>query len=92
VEKVSRDDVARHVGVNGAYLSECFREETGVTFTKYLNRYRVNRAKELLAAGEKSVTEVAMEVGFSSGAYFSRVFRRETGLSPSVYRRGDAID
>jgi AraC-like DNA-binding protein len=55
---------------------------------KYLNRYRVKQAKVLLAQGEKSITEVALESGFSSSAYFSRVFRSETGLTPYDYRQG----
>lgn len=86
-ESISRVDVARHVGVNADYLTRCFHKETGITLVTYLNRYRINQAKILLAAGEKSVAEVAMTVGFSDSNYFSQVFRRETGMSPNEYRR-----
>jgi signal transduction histidine kinase/DNA-binding response OmpR family regulator len=87
-ESVSRDAIARHVGVHENYLSRAFHEEVGVTPMIYLNRYRVRQAKTLLEDCQ-SVTEVALAVGFSSSAHFSRVFSAEVGVSPSAYRRGD---
>jgi len=86
-ESMTRETLARHVGVSEDYMTRCFRQELGITPMAYLNRYRVSRAKELLAAGRKSMTEVAMAVGFSDSNYFGRVFRREVGISPSDYRR-----
>jgi YesN/AraC family two-component response regulator len=86
-EPISRKEVSEYVAVSEAYLSSCFHEEVGVTLVAYVNRCRVKRAKALLEVGQKSITEVGMEVGFASQAYFSRVFRRETGLSPSTYQR-----
>jgi signal transduction histidine kinase/AraC-like DNA-binding protein len=86
-EALTRETLARYVGVSEDYLTRCFRQELGVTPMAYLNRYRVSRAKELLVAGRKSMTEVAMAVGFSDSNYFGRVFRREVGISPSDYRR-----
>jgi len=91
-ELVSRENVAHYVGVSESYLTRCFHQETGVTPMVYLNSYRVNKAKELLTEGEKSVTEVAMAVGFSDSNYFGRVFRREVGVSPGAYRRGRLVD
>ena len=87
-ESISRSDVAKHVGLSERHLDRCFRQEVGVTPIAYLNRYRVKQAKDLLAAGDKSITEVAMEVGFSSSGYFARVFRQEVGVSPRAYLRG----
>jgi CheY-like chemotaxis protein len=83
---LSRDDVARYVGVSKGYLSRCFHSETGLSPMTYLLRYRVNRGKALLLGGDKSVTDVAMAVGFSDAAYFSRVFRRNVGVTPGAYR------
>jgi signal transduction histidine kinase/AraC-like DNA-binding protein len=84
---MSRADLARHVALSEDYLTACFRKELGVTPIAYLNRYRVNQAKQLLVDPGKSITEVALEVGFSDSGYFSRVFRREVGLSPEAYRQ-----
>jgi len=86
-EPISRASLARYVGVSEDYLTRCFRQEMGVTPMVYLNRYRVNQAKALLASGKETVTEVALAVGFSTSKYFDRVFRREVGMSPSEYRR-----
>ena len=84
-EQISRDDLAHHLGVNKDYLTRCFSQEMGISLVTYLNRYRVNHAKIMLAMGTKSVTEVAAAVGFSDSNYFSRVFRREAGISPRAY-------
>jgi len=86
-EPITRDEVARYLGVSQDYLSRCFHEETGLNLMTYLRRYRIHRAKALLVEGEKNVTEVALTVGFSDSNYFARVFRQETGESPRAYRR-----
>jgi AraC-like DNA-binding protein len=57
-----------------------------------LNRYRVKRAKTLLEQGKCSITEVAMEVGFSDSSYFNRVFKQEVGVAPGAYQRGERAD
>jgi AraC-like DNA-binding protein len=90
-EPISRDDMADHLGMSGDYLSHCFRTEVGMTPITYLNRYRVNKARVLLAESELNVTEVAMAVGFSDSGYFSRVFRRQVGVSPDAYRRSEGL-
>ena len=85
-EPISRHDMAAYAGVSERHLDRCFRQDTSITPVDYLNRYRIRQAKILLAQGEKSLTEIAMAVGFSSSSHFGRVFRREVGSSPSVYR------
>lgn len=89
-EPVSREDLARHVGLSDDYLTSCFHKELGMTPVAYLNRYRVQQAKQLLTYTHKSITDIALDVGFSSSSYFSRIFRRETGMSPEAYRRMQA--
>jgi len=86
-EAISREELARHVGMSSDYLTYCFRKELGMTPIAYLNRYRINQAKLLLAERQMSITEVGMAVGFSDSGYFSRVFRKEVGVSPEMYRR-----
>jgi YesN/AraC family two-component response regulator len=85
-EAITRESIARHIGVSQGHLTRCFRQELGVTPMVYLNRYRINQAKALLAQREKNVTEVALAVGFSNITYFSQVFRREVGVAPSGYK------
>ena len=86
-DPISREDLARHVGLSDDYLTSCFHKELGMTPVAYLNRYRVQQAKQLLTYTHKSITEIALDVGFSSSSYFSRIFRRETGMTPEAYRR-----
>jgi signal transduction histidine kinase/DNA-binding LacI/PurR family transcriptional regulator/AraC-like DNA-binding protein len=86
-QPLSRQDLARHVGMSDDYLTFCFRQELGLTPIAYLNRYRVTRAKQLLKETSKSITEIALDVGFSDSGYFSRVFRKEAGMSPDAFRR-----
>jgi AraC-like DNA-binding protein len=86
-EPISREDLARHVGMSDDYLTACFRRELGMTPVTYLNRYRINLARALLTTTDRSVTEIALAVGFSDSGYFSRVFRREVGVSPDTFRR-----
>jgi signal transduction histidine kinase/DNA-binding LacI/PurR family transcriptional regulator/AraC-like DNA-binding protein len=88
-EPISLAQLAGAVGVSKEYLARCFHQETGVTVVTYLNRYRIGQAKTLLDAGAHNLTEIALEVGFSSGPYFSRVFRQEVGVSPSEYRQAE---
>nr|MCU0507767.1 response regulator [Anaerolineae bacterium] len=85
-EPLSREEIAAHVGLSDDYLTACFHKELGLTPVAYLNRYRVQQAKQLLKNTHKSITEIALEVGFSGSSYFSRVFHRETGMSPGEYR------
>ena len=54
----------------------------GKGFTEYVMSVKINESKKLLAKGEKSVTDIAMELGFSSVSYFAKQFKKETGLTP----------
>lgn len=87
-EALSRQDLARQIGVSERHLNRCFHQELGLPPMTYLNRYRVQCARELLERGDQSVTEVALTVGFSDSNYFGRVFRQEVGISPGLYQRG----
>lgn len=87
-DPLSRQEIAEYVGLSDDYLTSCFRKELGLTPVAYLNRYRIQQARQLLKNTHKSVTEIALDVGFSGSSYFNRVFRRETGVTPEAYRRG----
>ncbi len=85
-ESISRRDIAQYVNIAEDYLTFCFRQELSVTPVKYLQRYRVNQAKQLLKNTDKTITDVALSVGFSDSGYFSRIFHREVGVSPEAFR------
>lgn len=85
-QPITRAEIAGHVNITEDYLTFCFRQELGTTPIKYLQRYRIHQAKILLKNTQCSVSEIALEVGFSDSGYFSRIFHRETGLPPESFR------
>jgi two-component system response regulator YesN len=87
-DNISLQTVADHVGLSFSYLSNLFKKELQITFIDYLNRYRIERAKELLTGTQMKSYDIAVEVGFSPEyTYFSKVFKKVTGLNPNDYRR-----
>jgi len=68
------------------YFCKMFKKATGLTFTDYLGRVRVEKAKNLLLNPDLRVSEIAYAVGFQSLTHFNRVFRELTGESPTNFR------
>jgi AraC-like DNA-binding protein len=85
-EDVSLAQMAGLVGLSPYHFARAFKQSFGVPPHRYHVRRRMARAKALLA--ERSVTEVALAVGFAETSSFSTAFRKTTGLAPSEYRRG----
>ena len=85
---LSREEIARQVCINPDYLTDCFRQELGITPSVYLRRYRIRHARELLETTDLPITQVALAVGFSESAHFTRTFQKEVGTTPRAYRRG----
>lgn len=69
------------------YFTRFFKEATGMTFGKYLNNYRVEKAVEILKNEDDSITEIAFKSGFGSIKTFNRVFRQIKGCSPTAYKK-----
>jgi AraC-like DNA-binding protein len=85
-EEISLRQVATSVNTSAFYFCKMFKEATGLTFTDYLARLRIEKVKNLLLNPHKRISEVAYEVGFQSLSQFNRVFRRVTGQAPTVWR------
>jgi AraC-like DNA-binding protein len=79
--------LARIAYVSEAHFIRTFRATFGETPNRYLQRRRVERAMFLLRTSERSVTDICMDVGFSSLGTFSRVFRDIVGEPPSAHRK-----
>ncbi|MCC3374433.1 response regulator [Cohnella sp. REN36] len=84
---VSLKQVAEHLHLNASYLSVLFKEQTGMTFSDYLTRIRLQKAKELLVATRLPIWEIAEKVGYQTVKYFIKVFKDNEGLSPRQYRQ-----
>jgi AraC-like DNA-binding protein len=87
--ELSLFELARRIGVPSNYLSQTLNEHIGENFFDYINRWRVEAALPLLRAGERSVLEIALEVGFNSRSTFYKAFRKVTGHAPGAYRAAE---
>lgn len=86
-KKITLRDAADFFHFNYSYFSSFFSQHFDLTFTDFLTKIRIEKAKTLLADHEQNISEISAQVGFSDISYFSRVFKKETGYSPSTYRR-----
>lgn len=84
---LSIPEVAKAVGISPFHFIRQFEAVFGTTPHQFRIAARLERAKRLLVAGELPVTEVCLEVGFSSLGSFSHMFKRRVGVSPSAYGR-----
>jgi AraC-like DNA-binding protein/ligand-binding sensor protein len=85
-EDLSLAAAAQAAHMSTFYFCKQFKKSTGLSFTDYLSRVRIEKAKEQLLKPHARVSEVAFEVGFQSLTHFNRVFRKLNGESPSTYR------
>lgn len=86
-EDISVGSVAEKLFISKAYLSELFREDTGIPLSEYISMVKIERAKYLLSTSTMKTYEIADALGYSDHEYFSKVFKKSTGISPTVYRR-----
>lgn len=82
----SIEQIAEQLSVSQRYLSDTLKKETGKTSTEHLQLYLIDEAKNILLDPQKTVSEVAYELGFKYPPYFSRLFKKKEGMSPTEYR------
>jgi AraC-like DNA-binding protein/ligand-binding sensor protein len=85
-EDLSLGQVAKAVNTSTFHFCKMFKKATGLNFTEYVSRVRVEKARNLLLNPNLRISEIAYEVGFQSLTHFNRVFKKFTGLSPTDYR------
>ena len=83
------NEVAASVHLSTPAFCRYFKKQTNITFTDFVNQYRITQAKTLLLQ-QKSVSGVCYETGFESLSYFNKLFNKITGENPSVFRRRHA--
>ena len=86
-EPISRRDIAEAVGYNESYISHMFADTLHTTLTEYLNGLRLEEATRLLRDTDRTVSQIATQVGFGSLRSFNRVFLEQIGTTPREYRR-----
>lgn len=86
-EDISVKNIAENLYISKAYLSELFKETTGISLSEYISMVKIERAKYLLLTSSMKAYEIADTLGYNDHEYFSKVFKKSTGLSPTVYRK-----
>ena len=85
-QPLSVSDLAKQAGLSQSRFKARFKEEVGIPPVDYVTRAKIERAKALLLGGDKTVTNITMNLGFSTTQYFATVFKRYTGLTPTRFR------
>lgn len=82
---MSLEDTARYINVSSSYLSRIFKEECKVSYSRYLNQLRVDKAKVLIESGDIRIKDIVRQVGFQSYNYFFKVFKEMANMTPLEY-------
>ncbi|OWA33343.1 DNA-binding response regulator [Saccharibacillus sp. O16] len=85
-EELSLKMLGSQYHIHPVYLGQLFHKETGETFTDYLNKYRIERAKEKLRTTSQKVQDISRSVGYWETGYFYKQFRKYVGISPMEYK------
>jgi AraC-like DNA-binding protein/ligand-binding sensor protein len=85
-EEISLEQVAKAVNTSTFYFCKMFKKFTGVNYTEYLSRIRIENARNLLLNPNLRISEIAFAAGFQSLTHFNRVFKKVVGESPTEFR------
>lgn len=85
-KELNLKEIAKQFGISENYLSRSFVKENHITFKRYVNVLKIEKAKEYLDNTELLIGEISERLGYHNVEHFSRLFKEETGFSPSGYR------
>ena len=85
--EVKMEDLANAIHFHPDYITRCMQKIVGETPNHYLNKYRMNQAKKLLATTDQKIANISKEVGILDSTYFSKLFKKMEGLTPIEYRK-----
>lgn len=86
-EDVKMEDIASALHFHPDYITRCMQKIAGETPNMYLNKYRMNQAKKLLATTDYKIANISKDVGIIDSTYFSKLFKKMEGITPIEYRK-----
>lgn len=89
-QDISLAELAERFHMNYSYLSWYFKQRTNENLTAYINKVRVEKAKELLKYTDETISQISTKIGFSEHNYFSKVFKKFVGMTPLEYRHANS--
>lgn len=84
----SVESIADKFNFSANYIRHIFKKKTGISISKFKKTQILKKAKLLLKASDRKITDIAAECGYDNPSYFSEVFKNEVGVSPKAYRQG----
>ena len=88
-EELSLTFIAEKLFMNKTYISETFKQKTGISLVEYLTRVKMEKAKKLFADGKLKIYEIGDALGYKDIEYFSKQFKKYAGMSPTEFRQND---
>lgn len=86
-KNITLTKVCKDLNVNKSYFCCIFKNETGMTFSNFLNRMRIEKSKQYLIQNNESILSIALSVGFNNHNYYTMMFKKLTGISPIEFRQ-----
>lgn len=85
--KITHESIADHAGISPNYLSVIFKKETGVPVNEYIQRIKIEEAKNMIMFSNTPLSEIGSLLSFSDQSYFTKIFKKHTGLTPKQYQQ-----
>lgn len=85
-EKIDMNEVSKLAGMSYVYFSKYFKKKMGLSFTEFVNRKRIAKAKRMLVMGNMNITDIAVEAGLENMAHFYELFKRFNGCTPKQFK------
>lgn len=85
-EELTLKSVASQLYLNAMYLGQLFKKEVKMSFSQYLNHFRIEKAKQLLVVPKYNINEISLMIGFNNTTYFSKKFKKTVGMTPKEFR------
>lgn len=86
-EQITLQEICGILNLNPSYFCRLFKKATKATFIEYLNFVRICKSEKMLSSSGKKISDISLDLGFSSVAYFNKIFKKIKGCAPTEYKK-----